>query len=842
LSVVPPTRTFLMPLTPYRPDPSVHDALLAPDREVRSPWGSFGEHLARAGADGRLSRWQHHAERVLSSQGAGHAVSGGTERAFRFDPVPLVLGHREWVDLELGISQRTRLLERVLADLYGPRRLVGSVIPPAIVVGSSRYIRGAVGTVVARWLTRTAVDLAQDASGRYVVLTDHTDVPVGAGYALAYRAVSARLLADGLRSMSVIGTTPWITDVRDAIASVVGPGRGNRRTVVLASGDSPRLVDHSLLATELGYHVAEDLDLAVSGGRVVLRSLGGLEPIDGLLRCTTDGASDPLEVPGSTGGVASLLTMSRRNLIAVANPIGSGLGSHLALHAYLPQLCQELLGEELLLPSVESLWCGHDDQRSEVLDDLSPWVLHDVTSPDDEHHVASAFGDQLGEIEVEAWRARINAEPHRYVAQQKLVLGTTPVAQDGFLRPGVAALRCFAVAGPTGVSVMPGGIGRVVDPSLPVVTQSSLIGKDVWVCGPGSPSGSTRAYRVDTAHPTMPQIDLHDSITIRAAETMFWMGRNAERADSIARLVSVVLRRVEQDPWLLDVGDGTLVEVLINLLGSVGSGRLATHHSDASSDEFLRFAVVDALGHQHGSLVDAIERLVNSARSVRQFLSTLTWQVLSPLPIDVASAQATIAKHTDGGEAFGFGAGEALDRVMMSLSAFGGLVNDSLVRGPGWRFLEIGRRLERALSVLGLIELTLVELPDDAQQPAYEVLLEACESLIAYRRRYRSHVVVDTVWAALVSDRENPRSVAFQLQELHRLFGGLPDRASVAAERALVADAQRACESTIQRTDDVVAQVLSIRSVLLSIADDIPQMWFRTSEMRLRRVRTGRRS
>ncbi len=831
-----------MPLTPYRPDPSVYDSLLAPDRGVRSPWGSFGEDLARAGADGRLTRWQHHAERVLSSQGAGHTMAGGSERPFRFDPVPLVLDHHEWLSLEAGISQRTRLLELILADLYGPRRLVGTVLPPAIVVGSPRYIRGAVGITVARWLTRNAVDLARDSTGRFVVLADHTDVPVGAGFALAYRAVSARLLADGLRTNSVIGTTPWITDVRDAIASVVGPGHGNRRTVVLASNDSARLVDHSLLATELGYHVAEDLDVAVSGGRVVLRSLGGLEPIDGILRCTSDAASDPLEVPGSIGGVASLLTMSRRNLVSVANPIGSGMGSHLALHAYLPQLCRELLGEELILDSVESLWCGHDEQRRAVLDDFSPWVLHDVTSADSSQHVASVFGDQLNDADVTAWRARIVAEPHRYVAQRKLVLGTTPVERDGFLRPGVAVLRCFAVTSPGGVSVMPGGIGRVVDPSVPVVTQSSLVGKDVWICGSSAVSGGKRAYRVEATRSTMPHIDLHDSITIRAAETMFWMGRNAERADSVARLVSVVLRRAEADPWLVDVGDGALVELLVNALASIGSGVRPPTHAEASPHDFLRLAVVEALGQQHGSLVDAVERLVNSARSVRQFLSTLTWQVLAPLPIDVATAQATISKHGDDGDAFGFGAGEALNRVMMSLNAFGGLVNDSLVRGPGWRFLEIGRRIERALSVLGLIELTLVELPDDAQQPAYEVLLEACESLIAYRRRYRSHVVVDTVWAALVSDVENPRSVAFQLQELHRLFGGLPDRSSVASERALVADAQRACESGIAGLDDVVARVLSIRSLLLSIADDIPQMWFRTSEMRLRRVRTGRRS
>ncbi len=832
-----------MPLTPYRPDPNVHDSLLAPDRVVREPWGSFGEELARAGADGRLTRWQQHAERVLASLGAGHAVGDNSKPSFRFDPVPLIIDHQEWLPLEAGLAQRTKLLELVLADLYGPRRLVGTVLPPALVFGSPKFLRGAVGIDVSRWLTRTAFDLARDASGRFVVLLDHTDVPVGVGYSLAYRGVSARLMADGLKSMSVIGTTPWIRDVRDAMSALVKPGRGNRRTVVLTSAASPRFVDHALLATELGYHVAEDLDLAVSGGRVVLRSLGGLEPIDGLLRCTPDDASDPLEVSGTTGGVPSLLTMARRNLVAMANPIGSGLASHLALHTYLPQLCRQLLGEELLLPSVDSVWCGDEEKRRAVLDDLTAWVLHDATAIDVDRRAASVFGDQLSDAEASAWRARIQAEPHRYVAQQKLQLGTTPVESGGFLRPGVAALRCFAVAGPTGVSVMPGGIGRVIDPSTPVVTQPSPAGKDVWIVGSSASAAyTTRAYHVKDVAKAMPHIDLGESIPIRAAETLFWMGRNAERADAIARLVSVVLRRAEQDPWLLDVGDGALAQVLVNALGTVGPGRTLGDRHEMSADEFLRTAVLDALGTSSGSLVDAVERLVSSARSVRQFLSTLTWQVLSPLPIDVASAQATISKQTDSGEVFGLGAAESLDRVMMSLNAFGGLVNDSLVRGPGWRFLEIGRRIERALTVLGLIEASLVALPDDAQQPAYEVLLEACESLIAYRRRYRSHVVVDTVGAALLGDADNPRSVAFQLSELQRLVQGLPERDGVAGQLSTISDAQRACNVAIHTPEDVVERVLSIRASLLALADDIPHVWFRTSDMRTRRVRTGRRT
>lgn len=829
-----------MPFTPYRPDPGVHDDLLAPDRSLRSVWGDVGVVVAAAAQEGRLARWQQDAERALLSAGAGHLVAepAGVEdgaAAFRYDPVPVIIGAQEWVGLRAGLVQRVRLLDAVLADLYGPRRLLADgTLPSAAVVGARSYLRTAIGLSPARWVVRSATDVVRDATGRFVALLDHTDVPVGVGYALAYRAVSARLLTDGLRSLGVDSPAAWLSELRSAAAAVAPATRENPRTVVLATAASPRFVDHSILATQLGYHLAEDADLAVSGRRLVLRSLGGLEEIDGVLRCTDELATDPLEVAGSVGGVPGLQALSRRHMIGMANPLGSGLAGHIGLQPFLGRLCERVLGEPLMLANVESLWCGDPDHQAAVLADLGSWVLHDTTPVRGSAEGGAVFGDRLSDADAELWRRRITDEPHRVVAQRKLELGTSPIESRGGLVPGVVSMRFFASNGPRGVRVMQGGIGRVLQQSVPVVSQSSAVGKDLWIVG--TAAGHERMLGAVGRPELLPQIDLGASIPTRAAEAMYWMGRNAERVDMIARLAGVVLQRLEQDPWAAGLGDGAFAAAVSRALEAVSGG--AGHRTSLTGEARIHDALGRALGDRPGGLGDAAARLVAGARSVRQYLSTSTWRVLAPIPGDAAAAVEEFAKTAEG-DGFPPLTLEALERVSLSLAGFSGLVNDSIVRGPGWRFLEIGRRVERSLMVLGLVEALLVSLPDDAEQPAYEVLLAGCESLVAYRRRHRSHLVPDTIAANLLADPDNPRSVAFQLDALHALLGRLPERGAIAVQRKVVTEARRSSAVPIATATDVVERVLSVRSALLAMAEAIPQAWFRVGDVRARRVRAG---
>jgi uncharacterized circularly permuted ATP-grasp superfamily protein/uncharacterized alpha-E superfamily protein len=835
-----------MPLSTYLPDVSTYDALVGPDGAPREAWEDFGLHLGRIATAGELRTLQDTAERALVATGAGHLIAEAergeaSAQPFRFDPVPVIIDAAEWTVLERGMAQRARLLAAVLRDVYGPQTTVTSgVIPAAVLYGTRSYLRAALGAAAQAELIRCATDVVRDAEGRFVAMLDHTDVPVGVGYALSYRDASARILADGIRGRSIRNSTAWLASLRDAISAAAPQSRESPRTVVLASTASSRYIDHSILATRLGYHLAEDGDLAVAGHRLVLRSLTGPEQIDGVLRCTAATASDPLDVVRSSGGVPGLALLQRRGLVGVANPIGSGFAGHLALQPFLAELCLFLLGEPLLLANVETLWCGNPDHRSAVLGDLGGWVLHDVGDASAQSAAesgVSVFGDDLDDRSAQRWSGAIARNPERFVAQRKLRLATTPVLADGRLRPGVASIRLFAALRGDAVSVMPGGVGRVLTPSVPVVTQASAIGKDVWVRADPRPDDADDAgvAVVAAAMIRLPQVDLGASVPTRAAEAMYWMGRNAERADTVARVAAVILTRLESDPAITDLGDGQLAHALANAVLAVSGGHVAL-----TGEELITRSIEIALGERPGALGESTVRLVGGAAQVRQFLSSATWRVLAPLPGDVAGARREFAKTT-AGDGIAPLSVEALERVTLSLAAFSGLASDSLVRSHAWRFLEIGRRIERSLLVLGLVEALLAPLRPGVDQVAMETLLASCESLVAYRRRHRSVPEIDTVAANLLADADNPRSVVFQLDALHATIGKLPERNAIALHRRTIADAKRACLIPASSPEEVLVRVLAVRGLMLGLSDAIPAVWFTASHATARRVRAGRR-
>ena len=884
-----------MSISNYRPDPRVYDELLAPDGSVRATWGSFGPQLVDVGP-ARLANMQERAARRLVSTGAAHLVAdlphrespdtglapnlpltgshSGTHRQWpsavnsRFDPVPVVITEPEWQQLEVGIQQRVRLLELILADLYGPRQLLSTgKLPPAAILGTPDYLRTAIHDTAAEWIVRSAIDVVRDDTGQLLALGEVTDVPVGVGYSLGYRDVSARLVPEGLRSLSVRTASDWLASLQVALGAIAPLGRNNPRSVVLARTQSPNFIDHSVLATHLGYHLAEDLDLAVDGARLVMRSLDGLEPVDSVLRCTDDFESDPLDVHGSIGGVPGLVALNRRGGIGMANPLGSGLGGNIALLPFLPELCRALLGEELLLQGVPSIWCGDQEACRLVLSELEQWTVYDTIPQGtvlshsasaaahgegiDHRTAAVATVRALSTVDVELWRERIRREPRRFVAQRLPRLATTPCADAGHLRPGSVVMRFFSLKHGPRVDVMPAGIGWRVDAADhvqlgPAATPS--ITKDVWIRG----VHTAPHFSLVESQPPLPQIDLGSSIPTRAAETMFWMGRGAERADVVARLAAVVLARLQNDPGLLDVAGGALAATLAAALQAVsGGGGIDTSQGlfephgarsvGRADEERLLAALRDALGERSAALSDSTGRLVSSARSVRQFLSTSTWRVLAPLPIDAASAHTALSKRSDLDDSSAQSASDALDRIGLLLAGFAGLATDSLVRGPAWRFLEIGRRLERALLVLGLVENVLVELPVDVEQPAFETLLSACDSLVSYRRRYRSHLVVDAVAAHVITALDNPRAVAFQLEALDGLVAALPPRRGQDGLRQSLLEASILCGDGLADAADVLAVVLRVRPHLLDLADAIPRMWFRPAREQPRRVRAEER-
>lgn len=797
----------------YHPDRDRHDELVDERGEIRPLWRELADQLAEL-TPSELARRQHTGERLLEAEGAGHLLHDDDARAgWRLDPVPVLLSSVEWSWLEAGVAQRAELLDRLLADLHGDQEVIRSGAVPLEVIAGSPALQLACRGVRPRGagLALLAVDLIRDDTGRLLVLRDHTDAPGGLAEAMFHRAVLGQVLSAPLRSLDVSPLDPFLAALRRALTELAPADRPSPRIVVLTPGPTAaRFVEHSYLAARLGYHLVTDADLTVQSGRVWIRSLTGLEEVDVLLRFTPDAGSDPLELrPAGVHGVAGLTEAARRGDVGLANALGAALVSEPALSPFLDAACRQLLGESLRLPSVSTRWCGDPDQRAEVLADPGAFVVFERGGG-----AAGVFIDDS--VASTTLLERLRRAPDRFVAQRKVRMATTPVSSGGAISTGRVVLRVHVTRHSDRVVVLPGGQAHVVDTSRPIFAQRGDVAKDVWVIGAAA-AGATLPIEVE-----LPQVDFRTSLTSRAAEALFWLGRNAERAESLARYGRVLLNRA--DEFGRDES-GRAYERAVFSGAAALSGELSYRPVGGAE---LWAELNEALVARRAGLIASLDHLQRGAGTVREYLSQTTWRLIASLQRDrQALGEAMQARDQ-------LAVVEALDRMMLGLAAFAGLSNESVVRGWSWRFLDLGRRVERSLLLLGLLESTLLaDLPPETAPRLNEVVLASCESLVAYRRRYRSDLRIEPMMALLVSDADNPRSLSFQLDligtHLFELPSGRSDRLL-----SLVGEARRGAHAP-----GLLELVLTSRGALLPLLEAIHETWF-TPAQAPRRLRASR--
>jgi uncharacterized circularly permuted ATP-grasp superfamily protein len=413
---------------------------------------------------------------------------GGVGSSWRLDPLPLMISADDWAGLERGLVQRAELLDLVLSDLYGPRDLLRrGVIPPEVVLGHGGFVHQADGIRVPgpRQLFFTATDLARHRDGRWHVLSDRTQAPSGAGYAMENRRVVAKVFPGLRRTTELSGLRDFFHSVRIALHEVAPATAEAPRIVLLTPGpESETAFDQAYLSTLLGFPLVEAEDLIVQDGQVFLRSLGRLEPVDVLLRRVDADYSDPLELrPDSRLGVPGLLEASRQGQVTVVNSFGTGVLENPGLLPYLPAAARALLGADLLLPSVATWWCGDAAQRAHVLAHLDTMVIKPITRG---VRVSARFGTDLSAAETDELRRAVEAQPWAWAAQELLEKSTAPVVTPRGVEPRDVVLRTFGVARGGSYTLMRGGLARVA-PSAGSQVVSNLTGaltKDVWVLAP----------------------------------------------------------------------------------------------------------------------------------------------------------------------------------------------------------------------------------------------------------------------------------------------------------------------------------------------------------------------
>lgn len=757
-------------------------------------------------------------------------VPEGTNRPWQLDAVPLVLDRAEWQALSVGLRQRARLLDAVVRDCYGPQQLLkDGHLPAELVVGHPEFLRACHGwqPLGGQWLHLYAADVGRDPTGKFRVFSDRTQAPTGAGYALENRLVLGRTLPELFREYKVERVAGFFAKVRRAVESLAPPGtRGQPRVVLLSAGARDESsFEHAYLARYLGYELVEGRDLSVRGGFVYLKTLSGLRKVDVVLRRIGDAWSDPLELrEDSLGGVAGLTSAARAGNVGLANPLGAVIGETPAWKAYLPQLCRHLFGEELLLDSVSTLWCG------------DPQSLQEVLARPDDFVIKPAFGDRRGEpffpaqLGSDARRElfdRLRLHSGDFVAERWPELSGLPVLDRGALSTGTVAFRSFLVRDGADYDVMPGGLARINEApdGLFLAIKSNAYSKDVWI--PAAPGSA------EPALPTMPdqRVELQRGgldLPSRLLDDIFWLGRYVERVDSTARLARAGFERIGSEAG----PDAPLIlSAIIDTLGRIGvvprtgtaSSPAAQAAAEPPSTEALLYGLVGSRVAQEG-LPSMLGRIHGLTLSVRSRLSRDAWHVLRRLTRTLAGVDA--ASLTSPVVAI-----EAIDQLIFGLAAVSGTTLDNMVRGHAWTFLDLGRRVERGAYMLQLLQAFLAP---GATRLHMEALLEVADSLLTYRARYLSSLQAAPVVDLLLTDTTNPRSVAFQVElakdHLRRLPGqqgvvrGRAERRMIALESILLtADIEQACAGDGAGLRQLLEDALNL---FWQLSDDISATWF----------------
>lgn len=760
----------------YQIPAGVYDELRSADGALRPHWQQFFQHLDALPIVELQARWDK-ARQLLHQNGISYDVHGdpeGLERPWFLSPIPVLVSREDWQTLEDGLAQRARLLDALLRDLYGPQRsLIDDLVPPELVFENPAFLRSChgLGAPLDCWLPLYCADLIRLPHGAFAVVEDRTDAPSGAGYALENRIVISSVLPEAFRDCNVERLAFFFRTLRDTLQALSPHNRDNPRIVLLSSDpNNATYFEQAYLAQYLGYTLVNGADLTVRRDRVFLKTLGGLQPVDVILRRVRDQDCDPLELrPESTLGVPGLVQAIRAGNVAVGNPLGTGVLQTPALLPYLDRLSRALLGEELRLPSLRTLWCGDPLSLREALSLFDDVVVKPTFA---DGSVAPLFTAALTSAQREEWKARIQAAPRRYVVQERARSSLTPALAGASLAPRSLAMRCFVVAGRDGYTAMPGGLSRVTETGPDGHARVDLGdgSKDTWVLSRGS---VPKFSLLPPSHRTAPLSRGGSDLPSRATDNLYWLGRYAERAEAVARLVRALGARLNElgneDEMERSAEFGPLFAALHAQTALLHTAPLSGYVPWTL--QTARQQLIDAVWGEHGggTVKAAVRSALRAGRLVRDRISTDTWRVLAALGDDlhedVDPSRGTLAALQ-----------EVLSRIILRLAAFSGLVMDSMTRGHAWRFLDTGRRLERAVTAISLVRATLVG-NCRREGALLESVLEVADSGMTYRRRYLATLQVAPVVDLLLTDETNPRSVIYQMEAIQQHIQALPQSA-----------------------------------------------------------------
>ncbi len=780
----------------YRPISGVPDEMIAPDGSVKAGWLPLMNALDALGAEELTSRFQH-ADQYLRDAGVFYRMYDGLEQGERDWPlahIPLLIAEDEWKQIETGLAQRADLLESVIADIYGDNTLVrDGLLPPELVAGNPEFLRPMVGVTPpsGHHLHFCAFELGRGPDGRWWVLGDRTQAPSGAGFALENRVATTRALADIYARLNVNRLAGFFRDFRNALT---GLGGDSGHVGILTPGPlNETYFEHAYIARYLGFLLVQGEDLVVVDGQVMVRTVSGLQPVSVLWRRLDASFADPLELnQDSQIGTPGLSEAVRRGTINFVNSLGSGIVETRAFGAFLPGIAQNRLGTGLALPQIATWWCGGEAARDYVGANLDAMLIGPALSNQiaiDDQGITAAVSE-LDADARSALMAKIKANPKAFAAQEAVKLSTAPVYVGGALEPRPVTLRVYAARTAEGWSVMPGGFARVgysLDTAA-IAMQRGGQAADVWVV---SETPVEQVSLLSMSNSTLAR-SRSSNLPSRAGDNLIWLGRYAERCEAMVRILRA---------WHLRLAE----------LGHTETPLLI------ATTEYLEPFGIDTAEAVPQGLLAIIDGAVRSASQIRDRFSPDGWLALTDLQKSAHRFARTIKPGDD--------ATRAMTVLLRKLAGFSGLVHENMYRFAGWRFLEIGRRLERGIQIASAA--SWLGAPD-APEGATEFLLEIGDSVMSHRRRFGYGYGKLGAIELLVTDPLNPRSMMFQfdelLEQLRRLpKGNVEGQLSNPAKAALRLQTEMAVIDASAITPDVL---IRMSNGLAKISDQIAETYF----------------
>ncbi|HMG88661.1 MAG TPA: circularly permuted type 2 ATP-grasp protein [Chryseolinea sp.] len=708
---------------------------------------------------------------LLKENGVTYNVYGDTDglnRPWLLDTLPLLISAAEWRITVRGMKQRAFVLNKILEDIYGERRLLKEkIIPPELIYAHSGFLRPCdkIKLPGENQLILYAADLSRGPDGKVWVLKDRTQAPSGMGYALENRSALSRVLPELFKGHKTTKLGGFFNSMMEAFLEIAPQGKEHPRIVLLTPGPrNETYFEHAFLASHMGFTLAQGDDLVARDGFVWIKTVEGLEKVDVILRRVDDSYCDPLELrEDSHLGIPGLLEVVRRGNVSIANPLGSSILENTGLMAFMHNIFKYFLNEDPIFKMVATWWCGQKKEMDYVIQHIDELVIKKI---DRTSGSGTVIGSRLSKAQKQILIEKIKVQPYLYVGQEEVGFSTSPVFTKDKLEPRYTVLRTFLVASKGEYEIMPGGLSRCSPEkgSFLVSNQDGGIAKDTWV-----------ETQVKSSTSLIHHADLRRKAVLpsRAAENLFWVGRYSQRVLRTSRFIRIVLRNLTQSGYTSSGQESEAQKALLQTVTHLTSsypGFIEEDENVTTDDRLREIHKLICNPTQEGGILFTVNNLIKAMYSVRDKWAVDNWRIID----DIEDSKRKLEVLEADGIRHVF---SSLDQLNGSLLSFLEMNRQSMYRGEGWLMYRIGQLIEElSLELIQYRALLTYPYEESEEFQILEALLVSNQNLSNYRSVYRTYFDIAPALDLLFLNKQNPISILSQLEQLLKFIDQLPQR------------------------------------------------------------------